>query len=480
MINNFEIFSVILITILSFIPFFFFLKKDKITVYDDEYYYLANRKLNTVQAAFSIAGSWVWAPALFVCSQIAYNEGISGAFWFIIPNVLGFYVLIPIALRIRRNFRNGYTLAEFFYKKFKSKKILVIFVTLTLSFQFIAIIENNVALISLTNITINYPKLIWTIAILIPSILAMRLIMLHGLRGSVISDTFQMGFMIVACVFIIYLLISRLPQDFNIISGIGGINNKATNPFKLNTVLIPGLALLLGLIGGPMIDMMFFQRIMSLNSEKEVKTALSLAGLIFATIPITLSIPGFVAAGLDYQTIDCNNEIIGLLTIAKYADRFALPLFILVIVTGLLTTLDSSYAAILLISGKDIFEKFIGADQYKENQKLILFYSRIVMILMAVLGLIIAFSGVNLFPVFLLDTAIATSGIIPVIYVCFSKKVNSYYEVLIPLLFSFCFAIIFGVIGIYTNNIIISGLSSPFAFLIGIFSLLICRRLTRK
>jgi len=225
---------------------------------------------------------------------------------------------------------------------------------------------------------------------------------------------------------------------------------------------------------------MFFQRIMSLNSEKEVKTALSLAGLIFATIPITLSIPGFVAAGLDYQTIDCNNEIIGLLTIAKYADRFALPLFILVIVTGLLTTLDSSYAAILLISGKDIFEKFIGADQYKENQKLILFYSRIVMILMAVLGLIIAFSGVNLFPVFLLDTAIATSGIIPVIYVCFSKKVNSYYEVLIRLLFSFCFAIIFGVIGIYTNNIIISGLSSPFAFLIGIFSLLICRRLTRK
>ena len=35
----------------------------------------------------SIAASWIWAPALFVSVQLAYEKGIAGIFWFTIPNV---------------------------------------------------------------------------------------------------------------------------------------------------------------------------------------------------------------------------------------------------------------------------------------------------------------------------------------------------------------------------------------------------------
>lgn len=50
--------------------------------------YLVARGLNSASYAKSIASTWIWAPALFVSSQIAYQYGLSGFLMFLIPNVL--------------------------------------------------------------------------------------------------------------------------------------------------------------------------------------------------------------------------------------------------------------------------------------------------------------------------------------------------------------------------------------------------------
>ena len=49
---------------------------------------VAGRSLGVWLAALSIAASWIWAPALFVASQKAYDQGLPGVFWFTFPNVL--------------------------------------------------------------------------------------------------------------------------------------------------------------------------------------------------------------------------------------------------------------------------------------------------------------------------------------------------------------------------------------------------------
>ena len=50
---------------------------------------LANRGIGVLPGAMSIAASWIWAPALFIASQKAYEQGIAGLFWFTFPNPLG-------------------------------------------------------------------------------------------------------------------------------------------------------------------------------------------------------------------------------------------------------------------------------------------------------------------------------------------------------------------------------------------------------
>ena len=56
---------------------------------------VANRDVSLVSGSFSIAASWIWAPAVFICSMQAYDKGLPGIFWFTAPNILCFFLSIP-------------------------------------------------------------------------------------------------------------------------------------------------------------------------------------------------------------------------------------------------------------------------------------------------------------------------------------------------------------------------------------------------
>src|ERR1043166_8024589 len=73
---------------------------------------LANRGVGVVRGALSVAASWIWAPALYLSSQKAFEQGLPGAFWFIFPNLLALVVFAPFALKIRQLLPKGYTLPQ--------------------------------------------------------------------------------------------------------------------------------------------------------------------------------------------------------------------------------------------------------------------------------------------------------------------------------------------------------------------------------
>lgn len=74
---------------------------------------LASRSIGIIPGAMSIAASWIWAPALFLSSQKAFDQGLPGAFWFIFPNLLALMVFAPFALRVRKLLPQGFTLPQF-------------------------------------------------------------------------------------------------------------------------------------------------------------------------------------------------------------------------------------------------------------------------------------------------------------------------------------------------------------------------------
>ena len=86
-----------------------------------EQFLVADRQVGWFMGGSSIAASWLWAPALFISVQLAYEKGLAGIFWFTLPNVIALAIFALLAPRIRKIFPDGYTLPQYIYTKLQNK-----------------------------------------------------------------------------------------------------------------------------------------------------------------------------------------------------------------------------------------------------------------------------------------------------------------------------------------------------------------------
>src|SRR6266545_3135545 len=84
---------------------------------------VAGRNVGWLLGGFSIAASWIWAPALFVSVQMAYQKGLAGIFWFTVPNILSLTIFAFLAPRIRAQLPQGYTLPQYIHHRFGTSRI---------------------------------------------------------------------------------------------------------------------------------------------------------------------------------------------------------------------------------------------------------------------------------------------------------------------------------------------------------------------
>lgn len=105
-----------------------------------EGFLLANRKVGWVLGGFSIASSWIWAPALFISVQVAYEMGLAGIFWFTLPNVLALLIFAIFAPQIRSKFPEGYTFTQYIKYRLQSNRVHKIFLFPYLFYQLMAVV----------------------------------------------------------------------------------------------------------------------------------------------------------------------------------------------------------------------------------------------------------------------------------------------------------------------------------------------------
>ncbi|MEO7216342.1 MAG: hypothetical protein ABIX36_26325 [Mucilaginibacter sp.] len=46
---------------------------------------IASRNVSSFRGSLSISAAWIWAPAVFIVCQKAYEQGIAGVFWLTAP-----------------------------------------------------------------------------------------------------------------------------------------------------------------------------------------------------------------------------------------------------------------------------------------------------------------------------------------------------------------------------------------------------------
>ncbi|MFT4304697.1 MAG: sodium:solute symporter family transporter [Candidatus Woesearchaeota archaeon] len=378
-----------------------------------EGFLVAFRNISKSSAAWSIAATWIWAPALFIAAQKAYTEGLIGLFWFVVPNVLCLIIFAYFARKLRDLIPKGFTLSGYIREKF-SKRVQIMYLIelggLAICSFAVQLLAGGLVVTAITGIPFT------TVTIFLASV-ALIYSFIGGLKASIITDYLQMIIIFsVGLVAIPWILIKSGGTNV-LISGLGGINNLSTNLLSsdgINIFLNFGLATTIGLLAGPFGDQSFWQRTFAIK-KKDVKGAFIWGALIFAVVPLMMSILGFVAAGIDHTTTD--SQLVNLDMVVKFLPLWMVIPFAFMLLSGLTSTLDSNLCAISSLAGHDLAKS--------KNNKKIIKYAKIGMISLTILATLIAnIPGMKILYLFLFYGTLRASTLLPTVIAILKNKVS--------------------------------------------------------
>ena len=249
-----------------------------------------------------------------------------------------------------------------------------------------------------------------------------------GIRSSINTDFIKMGFIAITLIAGLPIMFTNAGTD-TFMNGLGGITGEFSGLFDK-----AGIAVMLGfgipstitLLSGTFGDQMFWQRSFCVPADKVRRTFL-LAAAIFAIVPISLSMFGFFVAGSGIEVAD--KQLINVTAVLNFCPRWFLYFFFVVLLSGLISTVDSVMCAVSSISGHDIIQRLKEKPNKGILTKILLNNevgtARLAMVIITILGICIAnIPGLTITYLWLLYGTMRSSILIPTIEAIRCKKMS--------------------------------------------------------
>ena len=374
-------------------------------------YLVANRKLGFFESSFSVAATWIWAPALFVSAQQAYVHGWLGLFWFVVPNILCLIFFAFVADKIRHSYPNGFTLSDYMRTQYSTRVQGIYWVTLvslTVCAFAVQLLAGGHFIQTVTGIPFFWGTIILALVPLAYSFV-------YGLKSSVITDFAKMVLILgLGAIIVPGVLMSF---DSGVISArLGGRSGNYISFFSNESWILFlsfGLPITIGLMSGPFGDQSFWQRAFATKAE-HVKSAFITAAFIFGAVPLMMGAIGLAAAGsgLTVQNIQLTNVE----TIFAAMGTLGVILFFLMTFSALTSILDSKMCSISSIAGHDIAERY--GLQYLTSAK-----ASVIMLTIGAL-LIANIPGLKILHLFLFYGTLRSATLIPTVCTILGRKLN--------------------------------------------------------
>jgi len=376
-----------------------------------ENYLVADRKIGWLKSGFSVAATWIWAPALFVATLKAYTQGIAGLFWFTVPNIACLLIFTYFAIKVREMCPKGFTLSSFMRDKYSDRVQNLYLIEL----MGLAVCQFAVQLLAGGAVIAYLTGLDFFIITLILSATALSYSFISGVRASILTDYWQMWFILVVVVVVVPWIVIESGGWSVVMDGIGGKSGEYSNPFNAEVAYSFGIVVTIGLLAGPFGDQSFWQRTFA-TKKKEIKKAFICSALIFGIVPIFTGLIGFVAAGLG---IEGKPQLINIITAQMLLPTWVLVPFAIMLISGLVSTLDSALCSVSSLCGHDISNKKTTIT-YTDMH-----WAKIGMVLLAIGGLLIAnIPDMKILYLFLFYGTLRASTLIPTVLTIIKGKLS--------------------------------------------------------
>lgn len=381
-----------------------------------EKFYVGDRRMGTLQSAMSIAATWIWAPALFTSAEKAYANGFVGLFWFLVPNILCLLLFIPFARKIRERMPHGISLAGFMGEQHHSAKVKGIYL-----FQLgsLSVLSTGVQLLAggkiLSTIT-GIPMFAMTVIL---AAIAYSYSQFSGIKASVMTDAVQMLIMLAVCVILIPWALSMPDNVEALTKGIFGVTGDYTSLFSAGGMQVLfgfGIPTAIGLISGPFGDQCFWQRAFSIR-ENKIRRAFTLGAFLFAVVPFSMGVLGFIAAGKGFTPGDAG--IVNFELVSNLFPKWVMIPFLFMVVSGLLSTADSNLCAIASLT-----TELRCVAKQSNAQKLRT--AKLAMLANLVAGILIAnIPGVTITHLFLFYGTLRSATLLPTVFTLIGKRLSA-------------------------------------------------------
>ncbi len=382
---------------------------------------VAERGIGTVPASFSIAAAWIWAPALFVSSEKAYAQGWVGLFWFLVPNVLCLVLFSFFAKKIRNAFPEGFTLSGYM-KERHSKRVQNLYLV---ALAGLATCSFAVQLLAGGKIISTISGIPFQTVTVILAVIPIGYTLYSGIRGSIVSDFLLLAVMLLTVAFIVPWTVSAGGGWEVVAKGFTGKTGTYSDLFSgdgLTVFLTFGIPATIGLMSGPFGDQSFWQRAFAIRKEG-VQRSFVYGALLFALVPLSLSVLGFLAAGMGF--VAKNQSQVNLEVVLALLPAWTVVPFTFMLLSGLVSTLDSNLASISSMSGHDVYERRNGSTGTWKNNAKVMKYSRTAMVVLSVAAIGIAnIPGLTVLYLFLFYGTLRASTLLPTVVTLLRPKVS--------------------------------------------------------
>ncbi|MFO0753128.1 MAG: hypothetical protein U0411_07385 [Thermodesulfovibrionales bacterium] len=383
---------------------------------------VAGRRIGLGLGVSSVIASWTWAMAVMMSSAQTYTFGVSGLWWFTIPNGIAVILVIPFGIYLRKHMPHGYTLSQYISVRFPGHKALYnVFIASMLFGCFI------MALINLKGTSVvmsNIYGIDWRVVPIIAGIVVIVYVSIGGMWNSAVTAAIQTFLITVPAAVVVVAVFEKVGGPVPVLDAL----TKSKAPEFLqwsdpNTAIAFGVTLALGLLSNTVSDQTFWERIWAVKSKYVGKIFLW-GGTWFYGIPICFGLLGLVGAamGLDVKTqLGGDAAAVGPFVVSHLGlPGWLIILYSIAIMSACLSTIDAAFIGTSSVVSVDIVKRI----NPNVSDKKLLAYTRLAVALVGILAILIILTGVDFVTIVLVTYALKTSVLIPLILAVFWKKTN--------------------------------------------------------
>jgi urea-proton symporter len=383
---------------------------------------IADRKVGFGFGVGSVIAVWTWAMAVMMSSAMTFQWGLSGLFWFVVPNGFAVIAMIPFARILRKNMPQGYTISEFVKYRFAHSKVASGIVTVTMIFGILLEILINLKGTSVVISTVF--SIDWKVAAIVGIVCVLTYSYFGGLWTSVMTGTLNTLMVTVPAAIVVAAVYDHVhggaPAVFNAAA--------AADPRNLS-VLRPdaaagfGITLAFGLLAATVADQTFWQKVWAIKG-REVARTFFWAGALFYPIPICLGMLGLVGIAFGLKPTDIGGDIaaVGPYVVSHIGLPLALViLYVLSILAACYSTIDGASAALSSVVAVDIVKRYWPAT--KEGPLFVI--TKLSMLAGGAVATAIVLSGVDFTTLVLTTYALKTSILLPLVLAILWPRTNT-------------------------------------------------------